>query len=370
MINHGLQHMSLSIVNSLEENAWREFVYHHPQGNIFHTPEMFEVFKRTKGYSPQLWASLGAQGEVLAVLPLVNITLHSGLLRRLTTRAIAYGGALSSPGAAGREGVDALLRTYFERAVNQVLFTQLRHQSDAGDIRPILEQNGFQYEDHLNYLIDIGCSPEQLLLNIGSRTRKHIRKGLRRGKVTVEILTQREQIEDWYNLVRLTYNLARIPLADRSLFEATFDVLQPQGMVKFWLAKVGDFNAAASVELIYKDTIYGWYGGVDRAYASEVPGELLMWHILKWGAENGYHVYDFGGAGKPNEKYGVRDFKAKFGGNLVCYGRDTFVPNRILLNISTSVYKIYQKFLDRRVNRFARIIAKYSGKSILNTVNW
>ena len=38
-----------------------------------------------------------------------------------------------------------------------------------------------------------------------------------------------------------------------------------------------------------------------------------MWHTLDWGAEDGYSLNNFGGAGKPDEEYGVRDFKAKFG---------------------------------------------------------
>ena len=67
-------------------------------------------------------------------------------------------------------------------------------------------------------------------------------------------------------------------------------MLHPKSMVKFWLARVGDAYVAASVELLYKDVMYGWYGGVDRAYAGHNSGELLMWHILKWGVENNYKM--------------------------------------------------------------------------------
>ena len=49
-------------------------------------------------------------------------------------------------------------------------------------IQPVLNECGFAYEEHLNYLIDLKCSPEQLLQNIGPRTRKHIRRALRRGQ--------------------------------------------------------------------------------------------------------------------------------------------------------------------------------------------
>ena len=104
----------------------------------------------------------------------------------------------------------------------------------------------------------------------------------------------------------------------------------------------GGEYVAASAELLYKHTIYGWYSGMDRRYDSYIPNELLMWRVLTWGAENGYRVYDFGGAGKPGEAYGVRDFKAKFGGQLVCYGRNTLVHSPLRFKVTQAGYALYQ----------------------------
>jgi lipid II:glycine glycyltransferase (peptidoglycan interpeptide bridge formation enzyme) len=71
-----------------------------------------------------------------------------------------------------------------------------------------------------------------------------------------------------------------------------------------------------------------------------------MWHLLEWGANSEqYRVYDFGGAGKPDEEYGVRDFKAKFGGDLVNFGRNIFVHQPSLLKVSKLGYELYQRFL-------------------------
>ena len=46
----------MKIVRQLDENKWRGFVDAHPNGNIFHTPEMYHVFAGVKGYKPDLWA--------------------------------------------------------------------------------------------------------------------------------------------------------------------------------------------------------------------------------------------------------------------------------------------------------------------------
>jgi lipid II:glycine glycyltransferase (peptidoglycan interpeptide bridge formation enzyme) len=336
--------MNIEIVRTLGEEEWRRFVEEHPQGSIFHTPEMFEVFRRVKGYHPELWVAMQDK-RILALLLTVKITLMNGLLRYFTTRAVSYGSVLWALDAEGENGLARLLRTYTQEVKGAPLFTELRNLSNLEAIQPLLRENGFVYEDHLNYLIDLKCTPDAVFENFGRRTRKNIRRGLRQGEVLIEEAKEQKQLAVCYDLLRQTYQAARVPLADRSLFEAAFELLRPKGMVQFTLARVGQAHAAVSVELLYKDVIYGWFGGVDRAYGSYVPNELVMWNILKWGAENGYRVYDFGGAGKPDEEYGVRDFKAKFGGKLVSFGRNICVHSPLLLRLSKLVYGVFRRFL-------------------------
>jgi serine/alanine adding enzyme len=335
----------MRIVQQLSKQPWRDFVDSNPMGNIFHTPEMFRVLTQAKRHKPSLWAVVGGNYRPLALMLPVQVTLMGGLLHQFTTRAIAYGSVLCASGPDGDQALEMLLQAYKKNTKNIVLFTELRNLSDLNHLQPVLNGQGFIYEDHLNYLIDLHRSPEAIMQSIGSRTRKNLRRALRRGEVVIEEVNQREQVALCYELLRRTYAAAQVPLADQSLFEAAFDVLHPRGMVKFLLARIGDSYVAGSVELVYKDTIYGWYGGMDRAYSGSMPNELLLWHIFRWGAENGYKVYDFGGAGRPDEKYGVRDFKAKFGGELVCFGRNTYIPWPWLHRLGTWGYALYRRLI-------------------------
>ncbi len=337
--------MTFTISQTLPSDEWRHFVAQTPHGNIFHTPEMFQVFERTKGHTPTLWAARDAAGNVQALLLPVQITLKSGLMRRLTSRAVAYGSVLCAPGPPGQQALAALLPAYKQAVKGQVLFTELRNLSDLSDLQPVLQANGFDYEDHLNFLIDLDRPLKEVMQSIGSRTRKNIRRGLRRAEVTIEEIEQPAQLAEWYRLLTKTYKQAGVPLADASLFKAAFDLLYPRGMVKFLLAQVGDDCAAGSVELVFKDVIYGWYGGLDREYGRYMPNEMLIWHIFEWGVENDCRMYDFGGAGKPDEDYGVRDFKAKFGGELVCYGRNVCVHAPTLMRLSTWGYRLLRRWL-------------------------
>ncbi len=33
-------------------DKWADFVYNHPNGNIFQTPDMYQVYKHKKNYEP------------------------------------------------------------------------------------------------------------------------------------------------------------------------------------------------------------------------------------------------------------------------------------------------------------------------------
>jgi lipid II:glycine glycyltransferase (peptidoglycan interpeptide bridge formation enzyme) len=97
--------------------------------------------------------------------------------------------------------------------------------------------------------------------------------------------------------------------------------------------------------LLYKDVVYYWYTGTLRSHARARAGDLLVWHAIQLGHSDGYGVLDFGGAGKPDEPYGVRDFKAKYGGELVDFGRDVWVPAPLRLRLATVGYETMRRFL-------------------------
>lgn len=341
----------MDIVTVLDQETWKEFVESQPHGNVFHTPEMFRVFAQAKGHCPQLWAAVQDGNTIQALFTPIELTLYGGPLRALTSRLVAYGGVVCNAAPQGCRALKELLTTFSRHAAQRGLFTEMRNLADTSSVQPILQECGFRFEEHLDYIIDLNGAPEDLLRRIGPRTRKHIRQGLRRGHLQVREITSREDLPVCYSLLEKTYRAAAVPLAHPSLFESAFEVLQPLGMAKFWLGTIGTTPVSTSVELLFKDVIYGWYGGVDRTYAEYSPGELTMWHILRWGSEHGFRVYDFGGAGRPGETYKVRDFKAKFGGELVCYGRNICVHSPRLFRASTRGYELYRWLLGWRAKQ-------------------
>ena len=205
--------MKISIVRDLPEDVWRSFVDDNPLGNIFHTPEMHKVFSKTKGYVPELWAAVDEGGLPLALLLPVKISVFGGWLRQLTTRAVVFGSVLWLPGEAGIEALTLLLKSYGQETEGTPIFTELRNLTDLKAIQPLLGESGFLYEDHLNYLIDLDLSPEAVLENFKSRTRKDVRHVIRGGQVIVDELNQTERLKSWYDILRKTYQAAQSPVS-------------------------------------------------------------------------------------------------------------------------------------------------------------
>jgi serine/alanine adding enzyme len=330
------------ITNSLDDKVWREFVDQHPQGNIFHTPEMFRVFSRTRGYKPILWAVVDEQRYPLALMLPVQITLMDGIFYRWTTRAVAFGSVISASRTEGIEALKLLLQTYRLKNRRKILFTELRNLSDLSEMQPALKECYFTFESHMNYLIDLDQPEEALWQNLKRTCRQNIRASVDHG-TCVEEVYDRRQLVIAYHLLQNVYSRVQVPITHISLFEAAFDILVPSNMLKIFLARVGDHYIGVFFILMYKGSLFAWYAGSDRAYSSCRSQDLLIWHILKWGKEHGFHMFDFGGAGKPSEEYGPRDFKAKFGGLAVYFGRNICVHSNLKLQFSKQVYSLMQK---------------------------
>lgn len=150
-------------------------------------------------------------------------------------------------------------------------------------------------------------------------------------------------IERIYQIIYEVYKNANLPLADLSLFKSAFKVFGPKRMVKYFGAFNNNELIGIRCILAYRETLYDWYIGSLKKYLDKYPNDLLPWEVFKWGKENGYKVFDFGGAGKPDEEYGVRDYKKKFGGEMVNYGRFEKVHQPVKYRIAKAGFKLWQR---------------------------
>jgi hypothetical protein len=333
--------VGIKVVNQLAIDRWREFVANHPNGNAYHTPEMFDAYSGADGYQPHLWA-VTDDDRILALFLPVQITLAGGPARYLTSRDVVFGGALVAPGPDGRRALNLLLEAYNAGHGGVPLFTEIRNCADQRGIQDILERHGYRYEGHLNYLLDLDREESDILQGFSKSARNRVRKCLRGEEYRVEEVIDRDMIPTLYGLFRETYRHANVPLADISLFQAAFDVLVPRNMAYFSIASAAGVPVAGQVAIRHNDVAIGWYNGVDRS-SEWSCNEFLIWDVIRWSHRVGCRTFDFGGAGKPGEKTGVREFKSKFRGELVNFGRNTRVHFAMRMKISRWGYQLARR---------------------------
>jgi serine/alanine adding enzyme len=310
---------SFTMVDTLDCEQWNEFVCHHPKGSIFHTPLMFDVFAKTRNYSPLLLAATSPRGEILALLLAVRIQTLPDPFGHVASRSILYAEPLCHETPTGNEALSAIVAEHDARIGKQVVFAEIRPLYPPGVEKPVLKRSGYEYQEYLNYLIHLRREKDDLWKSLTPDCRRRIKNNLKKGLYVQDMKTE-EGVPLLYSFLRLTYQRARVPLADKSLFEHAWRVFRSNDLIRISVAYHEGAPVGASVALSYRDRVFSWYQGADRL-SSLNPMEALNWHEIEWGHEHGFALYDFGGAGWPNKPYGVRDFKAKFGGDLVQYGR-------------------------------------------------
>lgn len=334
----------MQIVRELDRDRWQEFLDCQPPGGIFHTPEVYTVFEKAAGHAPELWAAVDAAGWPAALFAPVRVTVLGGPLRPLTTRSVAFGSVLAAPGKPGQTGLDQLLRAYNRKAGFGTLFTELRNPIQLNGLQPTLDANGYRFEDHLNFLIDLTQPESRLWSNIRSNARRNIRKAQAEG-VEVREVDDPAEMASVYAVLQAVYQRIQVPLPDESLFQAAYEVLRPRGMMRVLVARAGEATIGALTLLVYRGVMLYWYTGTLREHSSLRPADLLVWRALQLGSATGCQVFDFGGGGRADEAYGVRDFKAKFGGEQVNFGRNVCVHGPVRLALSLVGYRLVRRFL-------------------------
>lgn len=334
--------ISLNVTTNIPEKNWSKFVLNNQFGTIFHSPEMVKVYNNTKGYDPLSIAVTDNNGKIIALMNSVLIKETKKILKSFSARYIIFGEPILENDIANQEAVLFLMDEYNKIAEKRALYSEIRNVCDMSKFEPFLKECGYHFEDHLNYIIDLKCSEEEIFSNIHKSMRKNINKAKKNGIIVNEVL-DRKQIIIFYEFLKEIYSKAKKPLMDLSYFEAIYDILVPLGMAKFHLAEYNNQYIGGRVTLMYKDVIYAHYVATSSKYKKLNPNALLNWELIRWGAKNGYHYFDFGGAGNPKEEYGVREFKRQFGGKLVNYGRYKKTHSNFRMKIAELGFSLYRK---------------------------
>ena len=340
----------------IDPQQWQALIDRSPYATWFQTPEAYEFYAANP--DEMMPFAYGVEREcTLCALCVGYVTKERSAIKQyFTRRAIIIGGPLIDNDATAEE-VAALLnvvkklqrsdlqpagRSTAKRSIGlSPIYIETRNFHDYSAWKSVFESCGFIYNQHLNFHVDT-TSLDQAQSRIGKHRWRYIRLSMRDGAKIVDNPTL-EQVRAFYTILQDLYRTkVRTPLWSWEFFEQLYHTEH----ARYILVELdGQIVGGTACVCLPGKTVYEWYAcGLDDCRDDIRPLSVAIWGEMQLAAENGYPLFDFMGAGSPDQPYGVRDFKSEFGGELVEHGRFLCIRKPLLYRIG----KMGVKFLKSK----------------------
>lgn len=290
------QRVTIRLFEAGDEFRWDDFVHRHPHGSPFHLIAWKNSIEETFGYRPFYLIALEAD-QLRGVLPLFLV--ENLLVRRalISSPFAVYGGVL-----ADSQAVRETLHDYLQELGESLLieYVELRNAYPEQCL-------GFaNVSRYVTYTQAIGPDDKNLLDAIPRKTRAAVRKALK------EEFSVRTQTSDFAAFEDLhSKNLRRLgtPSFPRKHFARLLENFQDKVNIREIVLQ--GRVVAAVLSFYFRDQVLPYYGASDPAFNAAAPNNYMYYDLMRWGAQNGYRLFDFGRSKK--EGSGSRDFKAHWG---------------------------------------------------------
>ena len=335
-----MQYKVITDPNLKERGQWDDFNSAHPQGNIFQSFMYYEAVLNTNAFDPHIFIVFDANDNIVGGMVAVIQKEHKGLVGYFSSRSIIQSGPLVKDD--DPQILSFLLSFYFKNIKRRAIYSQFRNSWEQSYEKTVFSNLKADFFPHLNILVDLTKSKDDLWKDVHSKRRNEIRRAIKEG-TSVRRIQNNKELHSAYEILKEVYQRVKIPLPKLRFFEELFTELNKIDLMQCFIALNDNQIIGTMIVFSFGETIYDWYAGAKQEAYKKYPNDLIPWVVFEWGKENGYQKFDFGGAGKPDEKYGVRDYKKKFGGDFVSPGRYEIVHNKLLMMLGKLAYKIYKK---------------------------
>lgn len=326
--------------NHIEMGAWTDLVKKSSVATWFQTPEAYAFFGSLSFMEVFAYA-VEVEGQLKGVV-VGYIQKDGGKLKQFfSKRAIVLGGPLLSDDITDDE-FGFLLKALKNGLKKKAIFIEMRNFSDYNSWQSVYSRLGFAYEPHYDVQVDTS-SMEVITGKLDRNRKRNIKKALENGVIIDENPTD-DDLKKYYLMLDELYSTkVKTPLFPFEFFEKLR--LCPSSL--FIMAKNADGELLGGLVCVVFDNraVFAWMAcGDDANNRLLSPSVMVNYSGICYAAEHGVSRFDFMGAGKPDDGgYGVRDFKLKFGGELVEFGRNVYICNRLLFGVGKLGVNILKK---------------------------
>ena len=326
--------INILIYPDIDPQQWQALVDRSPYATWFQTKEAYEFYASNPAEMTPFAVGIEENGHLAGVIVGYTTQEKNPIKQFLTRRAIIIGGPLLDKNITD-ETLKILLLAV-TRLLMDVIYIETRNFNDYTQWKSIFEHCGFAYQPHLNFHQD--CTKENILSSMSESRRRQIKKAIKNGVEIVEASSIKE-VKAFYDILFDLYrNKIKTPLFAWTFFKDFY--IQSRG--KYFLVKYQDtIIGGIMCPILQGKAIYEWFVcGLDDVYKNQYPSVMATYAAIEYANKHNIPLFDFMGAGKPNEAYGVRDFKARFGGEQVEHGRFLCVCKKLLYAIGKFVVKL------------------------------
>lgn len=311
----------------IDRQQWSELVRTSETGTWFQSPEAYDFFASL----PELMEPFvyGVErAEKLCAVCVGYVTKEPNPIKQFfTRRAIIIGGVVVAANCA-KEDIVILLNYVRKELKPKSIYIETRNFNDFSPWKEAFEAAGFVYKPHLNFHVDPATN------NLSDNRKRQLKKS---DAVVSEGVNELE-IREWYEVLFELYRTkVKTPLWPIDFFLEAYR----QGIAKFLLVKHEGRIIGGSMVVADERTVYEWFEcGLNAECKDQYPSVMATWGGIQLAHQSGCTRYDMMGAGEPGVPYGVRDFKAEFGGQMVEHGRFLCVCKPMLYRLGVCVVKI------------------------------
>lgn len=321
--------------DNIDRSEWSKFLEIAEAANPFQSLSFYDFFKSEAGQDAVAVAIKDANGiEAMAV---AAIHKESGIKSYFSKRAIVYGGLPFK----NSKYIPLVLEALEKELAGKAIYIEIRNFFNYKEQHSHFE--GWEYLPHMNVQLDTSNFKDidGYLSSLKYNRRREIKQSIKEGGEYFET-NKVEEISEVYRILEDLYNeRVKLPIPSLQFFlnQKDFDCFKV-----FAVKRENTIIGGAFTLYMEKQGIYTWYYCGIRDYHKKVfPTHLAVLGVIDFAIQNQIPRVDFMGAGKPEEEYGVRQYKLQFGGELLEDGRYMKVINPMMFSIGKTGLKVLSK---------------------------
>ena len=328
----------ISDISQISSEKWLAAIKNDQFTTPFQSPEFFSFFNSIPLQSAKVFAI--EKENNLKALCIVTIQKEKGIKGYFSRRAIIYGGPVLIDNDI--DALKELLKLISDKLKHDVIYIETRNFNDYSFFHSAFSDQKWNFVPYLNFQVDLqNKTLEELLGKMKYNRKREIRISFEEG-AKIDTATSVTEVKELYKILKNLYDTrVKLPLPELNYFEKLFQ----STIGKVFLVKHNQNIIGGSFCFYYPGkAIYTlYYCGVRDYHKKIFPTHLAIVGAMEFGIKNNLKLLDLMGAGQPGQEYGVRNYKAEFGGAMVEHGRFIKICNPALYKLGKFGLSILKK---------------------------